>query len=622
MCGIAGQVALAGGALVSLDDICRMTDEMVHRGPDEEGFFIEADRGVALGMRRLSIIDVTTGQQPVYTEDRSIVCVLNGEIYNFRALREELEAKGHVFKSSGDTEVLAHLYEEYGLECVRHLRGMFAFAIWDARMETLVLARDRLGKKPLYYAEHDGRLSFASELAALMTLPRMSRDVDPVAVDLYLTHSYIPAPHSIFSAVRKLPAAHLMTVRRGRVKIDRYWTIEECEPLEASREEWVVRLREALKEAVRLRLVSDVPLGCFLSGGVDSSSVVALMSQLSGTHVRTFSIGFAESEFSELAYARTVAQRYGTDHHEFVVSPDATEVLPRLVRHFGEPFGDSSAIPMWYLAKLTRQHVSVALNGDGGDELFAGYTWYRSARTLDRLADRLPAAVARGLCAVPVSTGRLGSRVRRLGERLRMEPGGRFASLRRVLDADGRQRLYGRELLEAAGSAAERYLSDQYAAACGEGLWRYQHTDITTYLAEDLLVKVDRMTMDHSVEGRSPLLDHELVELCARIPERFQSDGRGGKALLREAMGPMFPAGFFDRRKMGFSVPLARWLRNELREESYRMLSTGGLARRGWIRVDAARLLMDEHCAGLRDWSVQIWNLLVLGEWMEGARIS
>lgn len=622
MCGIAGQLALADGAVVDLADIHRMTDAMVHRGPDDEGFFIDAARRVALGMRRLSIIDVATGQQPVFTEDRSVACILNGEIYNFRSLREELEAKGHTFKSTGDTEVLAHLYEEYGPESVRRLRGMFAFGIWDARTETLVLARDRLGKKPLYYAEHGGHLSFASELSALITLPRISRDVDPEAVDLYLTHSYIPAPQSIFRAVRKLPAAHLMTVRRGRIRIERYWTIEDCEPLDAPREEWVARLRGVLREVVGRRLVSDVPLGCFLSGGVDSSSVVALMSELSAKPVRTFSIGFTEEEFSELPYARTVAERYGTDHHEFVVRPDATEILPQLVRHFGEPFGDSSAIPTWYLAKLTRRHVTVALNGDGGDELFAGYQWYRSARTLDRLAGTVPPAMAGGLGAVLGSRGRLGSRLRRLGERLRMQPGRRFASIRRVLDGDARERLYGQELLEAADGAGERYLSDHYEAACGEGLWRYQHTDITTYLAEDLLVKVDRMTMAHSVEGRSPLLDHELVELCARIPERFQRDGRGGKALLRGAMGPMFPEGFFDRRKMGFSVPLARWLRNELREECYRKLSAGRLARTGWIRPDAARSLLDEHCAGVRDWSAEIWNLLVLSEWMEEARIS
>jgi asparagine synthase (glutamine-hydrolysing) len=621
MCGIAGQIALGSGGPVSLDDVHRMTDEMTHRGPDDEGFFLDGARRVALGMRRLSIIDVATGQQPVFTEDRSVACVLNGEIYNFRALRQELEAKGHIFKSASDTEALAHLYEEYGLESLRRLRGMFAFAIWDARTDTLVVARDPLGKKPLYYAEYDGRLSFASEISALTALPGVPRDLDPTAVDLYLTYSYIPAPYSIFRGVRKLPPAHVMTVRQGRVTIERYWAIEDCEPLRSAKEDLLAQVRGALRDAVRVRLVSDVPLGCFLSGGVDSSSVVALMSELSAKPVSTFSIGFADEEFNELEHARTVARHFGTDHHEFVVSPDAVEVLPQIVRHFGEPFGDSSAIPTWYLAKVARQHVTVALNGDGGDELFAGYDWYRSARTLDRLGRALPGLIARGLSAAPTAGFRVGTRLRRVGERLRMEPAERFTSLRRFLSEDVKTRLYGQELLAARGQAAERYLPEHYEQAGGRGLWKYQQTDITTYLAEDLLVKVDRMTMAHSMEGRSPLLDQELLALCARIPERLKVDSGGGKALLRQAMGPMFPKRFFDRPKMGFSVPLARWLREDLRGECYGKVCGSVLGRVGWIRADTARTMLDEHCSGRRDWSAQIWNLLVLAEWAESARV-
>lgn len=621
MCGIAGQIALDSGGSVSLDDVHRMTDEMTHRGPDDEGCFVDASRRVALGMRRLSIIDVATGQQPVFTENGSVACILNGEIYNFRALRQELEAKGHTFKSASDTEVLAHLYEEYGLESLQRLRGMFAFAIWDARTETLVVARDRLGKKPLYYAKHEGRLSFASEISALAALPGVPRVVDPAAVDLYLTYSYIPAPHSIFRAVRKLPPAHVMTVRRGRLTIERYWRIENCDPLRTAKEDLLGQLRETLRDAVRVRLVSDVPLGCFLSGGVDSSSIVGLMSELSAKPVSTFSIGFADEKFNELEHARTVARHFGTDHHEFIVSPDAVEVLPQIVRHFGEPFGDSSAIPTWYLAKMTRQHVTVALNGDGGDELFAGYDWYRSARTLDRLSRGLPDWLAQAVGRGGLDGCRMGARLRRVGQRLRMEPGQRFASLRRLLSEELKARLYEQELLEARGDAADRYLPEQYDQACGGGLWKYQHTDISTYLAEDLLVKVDRMTMAHSVEGRSPLLDQKVLEFCARIPERLKLDSGGGKALLREAMGPMFPKRFFDRPKMGFSVPLARWLREELRGECYRRVCGGRLGRVGWIRTDAARTLLDEHCSGHRDWSAQIWNLVVLAEWAEAARI-
>src|SRR5262249_39754124 len=349
----------------------------------------------------------------------SVACVFNGEIYNFQFLRADLERQGHVFKSMSDTEVIVHLYEQHGIGCLSLLRGMFAFAIWDQRDGSLLLARDRIGKKPVYYTELDGRLSFASEIHALFDLPSLKKEIDPLALDLYIAHSYVPAPSSIFRSIKKLPPAHFLTVKNGVLTSGRYWRLDTPAPFDASREEVITALRSKLEEAVSLRLVSDVPLGCFLSGGVDSSAVVAMMSQVSGGPVKTFSIGFTSARFNELGYARVVADRFRTEHHEFTVEPDAAAVLPAIARHFGEPFGDSSALPTWYLAKLARQHVTVALNGDGGDELFGGYPWYRSALTLNTVGRLLPEG---GSALIEWTEPWLGARIARLGRRLRMSP--------------------------------------------------------------------------------------------------------------------------------------------------------------------------------------------------------
>jgi len=612
MCGIAGQVALNGAVSADAEQVTRMLTAMTHRGPDGQGLFVDARRWVALGSRRLAVSDLDSGDQPMFNEDRSIACVFNGEIYNFQTLRAELERRGHAFRSRSDTETIVHLYEEEGPTCVRRLRGMFAFAIWDGREDCLLLARDRVGEKPLYYAEAAERFSFASEIQALYDLPWLRKDVDPVALDLYLTHSCIPAPHAIFGAIRKLLPAHVLTVRNGRVESRQYWRLEAGETVDASREELVRAVREKVDESVQLRMVSDVPLGCFLSGGVDSSSVVALMSRASAKPVKTFSIGFSADRFNELEYARTVAGLYRTEHREYIVEPDALAVLPQIIRHFGEPFGDSSALPTWYVSKLARQHVTVALNGDGGDELFGGYPWYRTALTLSRVGRALPAWVPPGIAAgAPL----VGERVARLGRRLGMSPGARFASLRQVLGPDEKRRLYSPSFLARAGGVADTYLSRRYEAACGDELARMQYTDTTTYLPDDLLVKVDRMTMAHSLEGRAPLLDHELMELCARIPSGLKIGQTGTKIIFRQAMEDLFPPKFLDRPKMGFSVPLAQWLRGGLREECLRTIGGDAFAEYGWFARRAVREMLAEHRAGRRDWSALIWNMLVLAEW-------
>jgi asparagine synthase (glutamine-hydrolysing) len=613
VCAIAGQLALRADCSVERDEVLRIGRAMAHRGPDDEGIFIDPRRRVALGIRRLAVIDLLTGKQPVFSEDGSVVCVFNGEIYNFQALRTELERKGHIFRSMTDTEVIVHLYEEEGVGCLKRLRGMFALAIWDRRDTTLILARDRVGKKPLYYGEVGGRLSFASEIGALYGLRGLKRDIDPLALDLYLTYSYIPAPYSICQAVRKLPAGHFMIVKDGRVEIAPYWQLKMSPPWDASREELVKALRAKVAEAVQIRMISDVPLGCFLSGGTDSSAVVALMSEASAEPVKTFSIGFTHDRFNELKYARTVAQQYGTEHYEYVVEPDAVAALPEMVRHFGEPYGDSSALPMWYLSQLARQHVTVALNGDGGDELFGGYPWYRTGLMLERIARALPEWMVAVMAELALGYGR----IRRLGRRLQMSAGERFASLRQFLDPEVKRQLYSKTLLAALGASAERYLVEHYAIADSCELARMQYTDIMTYLPEDLLVKVDRMTMAHSLEGRSPLLDHELLEFCARIPSEMKIGVNGAKVIFREAMRDLFPPGFLDRPKMGFSIPAAEWLRRELREECYRKVCGGTLMNQGWFDVRAVSAMLDEHVTGARDWSAQIWNLLMLAEWTE-----
>jgi asparagine synthase (glutamine-hydrolysing) len=612
MCGIAGQLALRPDVTVDRGEVERMTHAMVHRGPDDHGFFFDDADRVALGMRRLAVIDLVTGRQPVFNEDGAVACVFNGEIYNFPELRAELERKGHEFRTHTDTEVIVHLYEEEGVDCVRRLRGMFAFALWDSRAERLLVARDRLGKKPLYYEEFAGRLSFASEIGAL---PPRRREVDLAALDLYLTHSYVPAPFSIHGTIRKLPPAHVLVSEHGRIRVERYWSVLVAPVWEASREELLRRFRDELEEAVRIRLISDVPLGCFLSGGVDSSTVVAIMSGLGAKPVRTFSIGFSSQRYDELEYARAVAERFGTEHHEFVVEPDAVAVLPEIARHFGEPYGDSSALPVWYVSKLAREHVTVALNGDGGDELFAGYAWYRTAERLDRLARLLPRIVAERFAQ---ASGDGSGRVARLVRRLAMEPAERFASLRRFLEPEERRRLYSPAFLAGRGGEADAYLSRAYAGnGDADAVARMLRVDIETYLPEDLLVKVDRMTMAHSLEGRSPLLDHELVEFCARIPSHFKTAGGGSKLLMRDAVRELFPSGFLDRPKMGFSIPVAEWLRSDLAGELAQRVAAGPLVESGWFSPVGLRAVIEEHQSRRRDRSATLWNLLMLAQWME-----
>jgi asparagine synthase (glutamine-hydrolysing) len=578
--------------------------------------------GAGLGIQRLRIIDLVTGDQPIFNEDRNVVVVLNGEIYNFRELREELRGRGHAFATDGDTEVIVHLYEELGPSCIDRLYGMFGLAIWDSARRRLVLARDRLGKKPLFYSLSGGAISFASELGALLQNPDVPRDVDLHAIDAYLAYRYIPSPLSAFAAVRKLPPAHRLVYENGHASVERYWRLDfSAKASFRSDEEALDGLREQLRRAVARRMISDVPLGAFLSGGLDSAAVVATMAEASTEPVKTFSIGF-RSELDERPLARLVAQRFATDHHELVVEPDAIEILPQILRHHGEPFADATSVPTFYLARMARRHVTVALNGDGGDEAFGGYNRYQAALLAARLGG-IPASVRRAAAAlsrrIPPS-GKIDSfrmRARRLGETL-------------ALDAAGRQLLYSTALL---GLRTERLYSPQFVAALGSSsvesdfraLWdqgtaigpldRLLEVDSLTYLPDDLLAKVDIATMACSLEGRSPFLDHELMQFAASLPERLKVNGREKKIALRRIMRGVLPDQILDAPKRGFQPPIAAWLRGTLRGYARDVLLDPVSRDRGYFRAETVESLIEEHVAGIADHSQGIWTLLMLELW-------
>src|SRR5436305_2751373 len=519
MCGIAG-IVNKDGAPVDRELLTRMNDEIRHRGPDDDG--VKFSGGVGLAMRRLAIIDLAHGQQPIHNQDRTAWIVVNGEIYNYRELREQLEKLGHQLYTNSDTEAIVHAYDQWGTDCPKYLRGMFAFAIWDERTKSLFLARDRVGKKPLLYAQFDGQLVFGSEFNALLQHPGVSRDVDYEAIHYYLSFICVPAPLTAYRAIRKLEPGHSLLWRNGEVKIERYWQLDFSKKLNISEQEAGERVVDLLREAVRIRLMSEVPLGAFLSGGIDSSAVVALMAQESSERVKTFSIGFEEQDFSELHHARRLAEHVGADHHEFIVRPDAMEVLPTLVEHYGEPFADSSAIPSYYVSRETRRHVTVALNGDGGDECFAGYERYAAMRLAERYR-KLPAPLREGgikqaVNLLPSSNLRR-SRVRSLKRFLHsasLPPVERYLRWVSVLDRAAKDALYTDEFQhETAEYDPASWIAPWFTQANGAGVVDASLlADTMTYLPNDLLVKVDIASMAVSLEARSPFLDHHVIEFA------------------------------------------------------------------------------------------------------------
>ncbi len=619
MCGIAG---LAGAMRTDRHVLSRMTDALRHRGPDGEGSFWDQDVGLA--MRRLAIIDVAGGDQPIYSEDRSVCVVFNGEIYNFQELRAELRAAHHHFETASDTEVVVHAYEEYGPECVERLWGMFAFALWDSHRQLLLLARDRLGKKPLvYYAAPDGGLAFASELQALLAHPSIPRELNHTAIDDYLTYLYVPAPTTAYKNVWKLPPGHRLTWTPGRApQVERYWDLGASPDLTCSEDEALNMFGDLVRDATRRRMVADVPVGVFLSGGLDSSSIVAHMAGLSARPIKTFSIGFSDRDFDELRYARLVAQRFGTDHHELIVEPDALAILPRLVEHYGEPYGDSSAVPTYYLSQITRQHVTVALNGDGGDELLAGYERHWAAGVAAHY-DRLPEFVRNGLIRplvplMPETRRRsLVRRAKRFMTGVQQPIAQRYLHWVGAMTPTQKSMLYTPDFKAAlAGNDSSHWLRDLWSSMPrGDAVQQFQRADTLLYLPNDLLAKVDITSMANSLEARSPLLDHRIVELCAALPTRYKLRGRTSKWLLRRLMRDQLPAEILSRPKMGFGVPVGEWLRGDLRPLlDDTVLSSRALAR-GYFTPGAVRSLVDDHVSARVDRTAQVWALLMLELW-------
>jgi asparagine synthase (glutamine-hydrolysing) len=625
MCGIAAVVDF-GGAVPDEARLLHMCDAIRHRGPDDGGVVrfprsagVPRGAGAALGSRRLSIIDVAGGHQPIANEDETVWTVLNGEIYNFPELRKRLEAKGHRFATRSDTEVIVHLYEEHGEDFVAALDGMFALALWDEPRQKLVLARDRFGKKPLLYADAGDRLSAASEFSALLVDPAVSTDLDRDALDCYLAYMSIPAPLTIYRGIRKLPPAHLLVRDRQGLRVRRYWSLSYTPKRAigeaAAREE----LMSLLTDAVRKRLLSDVPLGAFLSGGIDSSAVVAVMARLMDRPVKTFSIGFDETAFNELPHARVVANAFQCDHREFVVRPDAVEVLPTLVRHFGEPFADSSAIPTYYLAQLTREHVTVALNGDGGDEAFAGYRWHLANRMAERW-QRVPAPL-RGLVRgafqrlpVPADRHHWRARMARFVGAAERSRADRYRAWVGVFSPD-----LERELRGGSGDAAARSVATIESLFGGvsslDPVDAMLAVDTAFYLPTDLLVKMDIMTMASSLEGRSPFLDHHLVEFVASLPSDLKLRGGTSKYLLKRAFRGTLPPSILRRGKRGFAVPIGRWLRGELRDFLRDHLLSRRFAEEGLFDPVSVRRLVDEHQSARADHSHHLWVLLMFELW-------
>jgi asparagine synthase (glutamine-hydrolysing) len=622
VCGIAG-IVRSDGAPVDRELVARMNEAIRHRGPDEDGFYFSD--GVGLAMRRLAIIDLKSGQQPIHNQDRTAWIIFNGEIYNYRELREQLEKLGHEFYTDSDTEAIVHAYDQYGTDCPKYLRGMFAFAIWDERTKSLFLARDRVGKKPLLYAELDGELVFGSEFTALLQHPRISRDVDVEAIHYYLTFICVPAPLTAYRAIRKLEPGHWLLWRGGEIKTERYWQLDFSKKVSLDEEEAGERVVELLREAVRVRLMSEVPLGAFLSGGIDSSAVVALMAQESSEKIKTFSIGFDEQDFSELHHARRVAEHVGADHHEFIVRPDAMEVLPTLVEHYGEPFADSSAIPSYYVSKETRAFVTVALNGDGGDECFAGYERYAAMNIAQKYAN-LPGALRNGVIsnvvnALPGFDTRQNPlrKARRFLAAASLPPVERYLRWVSSFDEAAKQNLYAEGFRQqTAKFRTASILEPWFAKANGAGIVDAALlTDTMTYLPNDLLVKMDIASMTVSLEARSPFLDHHLMEFAASLPEKLKLRRLTTKYLLKRVLKKLVPAENLNRSKMGFGVPIGHWFRGAMQPFLRETLLSEKALGRGLFKPEMVRQLIDSHVSVKADHSHRLWTLLMLELWFE-----
>jgi len=623
MCGIAGIFSYGKtGGRVEQASLKAMCDAIVHRGPDDEGYFVGEKAG--LGMRRLSIIDLSTGHQPMHNEDKSLWIVFNGEIYNFQELYAELERK-HKFYTKSDTEVIVHLYEEYGEKCVDHLRGMFAFAIWDEKKQVMFAAKDRLGKKPFYYAQRDGEFVFASEIKAILRYIKTTPEINYEAIDLFLTYQYIPSPKTIFKGIHSLPPAHTISCGKdGKINLSRYWEIDYRKKTELSFEEACAETRSLLEEATRLRMISDVPLGAFLSGGHDSSIIVGLMSGLSSRPVKTFCIGFEEDEFSELGFARIVADHFKTDHREFILKANFIELLPKIVWHYGQPFADSSALPSYLVSRETRKHVTVALNGDGGDEAFGGYLRYKAMKgsmyfsfPFRLLGEKGTKLISRIVPHTETTRGKNMFRyVSRLISGLSETPARRNVDWFCFFTNDAKQNLYSDKMKSEIKSDAYCYLQNIFETAKADNIMdRTYYTDVNAYLPEDLLVKMDIASMANSLEARSPFLDQKVMEFSASLPSSWKLRGFNTKYILKKTFKGFLPEKIINRGKMGFGIPVGKWFRTDWKDYFRATVLSEKACSRGYFKKAALERIYEEHVSGKRDHGYRMWALLMLELW-------
>lgn len=625
MCGICGVVYCDRDQQVEQRLLKNMCDTIIHRGPDDEGFYVH--NHVGLGMRRLSIIDLSTGKQPISNENGKIWIVFNGEIYNHKEIRAELEARGHQFKTQTDTEAIVHAYEEFGEKCVQKLNGMFAFAIWDELKNQMFLARDRVGIKPLYYFFDKQRLIFGSELKSILQAGEIPRRIDLQALDNFLTLEYIPAPLSIFQDIRKLAPGHTLTFKNNDIWIRNYWDVElktnGTEPGEIKK-----NLRELLQDATKLRLMSDVPLGAFLSGGIDSSTIVALMAQVMDQPVKTFSIGFEDSTYNELEYARLIAKTFKTDHHEFIIKPDAVELSDTLLKFLDEPFGDFSIFPTYLVSKMAREYVTVVLSGDGGDELFAGYDPYIADKIAKRYYSRLPRGLRNGVISkmvdmIPPSSKKKGliNRAKRFVEGMKLPEDLHHTRWMIFLQEAEKELLYNREMKSGIlEKDSYKFIRNYFSNVSYNGadeINKQMYVDLKTYLVDDILVKVDRMSMATSLEARVPFLDYRFVELAATIPGGYKLQGKKTKVILKQAMEDLLPHEILYRGKEGFSIPIKNWLKKELKPLMMDTLAPDKIKREGFFNSQYIEKLVDEHVKGAENHSHRLWALIIFGRWYD-----
>jgi len=593
---------------------------MTYRGPDDEGYYLHENVGLA--MRRLSIIDLSTGHQPITNEDGTMWIVFNGEVYNFQPLREDLEAKGHVFKTLTDTEAILHAYEEYGEACVERLIGMFAFAIYDEKRRRLFIARDRLGIKPLYYAKVNGEIYFGSELKVVLQHPGVPRALDMHALDQFLTLEYIPAPRSIVEHVQKLPPGHTLTYEDGEITIKPYWSLD-FQTTTQSDEESLEELTELIRDAVKLRMIADVPLGAFLSGGIDSSTVVSFMSELSSLPVKTFSIGFGDPTYNELPYARMVAEHYGTEHYEEYLEPDVLSLAERLIRHLDEPLGDFSILPTYLVSEVARKYVTVSLSGDGGDEIFAGYDTY-VAQNMARYYNYVPGPIREKvlpaiMSLVPPQSAKKGliNKAKRFIEGGALDPDLQHTRWMMFINDADKDNLYQAGVRSAIATETPQDVMERYflQARVADALAQQQYVDIKTYLADDILTKVDRMSMAVSLEARVPLLDHRVVEFAMRLPPHLRMDKGTTKVILRKLMANRLPEQVLNKPKEGFSIPIKQWLKTTLNPLMMDLLSQSSVQRRGYFHPATVERWIKEHMENKANHSHRLWALMVFELW-------